>query len=204
MPARKSTTKTKVARTLAKPARPTRADLEASASKTVKDVIAPGLRVLFCGINPGLWTSYTGHHFAGPGNRFWKALHLGGFTPRVLRPAEKVELLDYGVGITNVVARASATAAELSTAEYVAGGRKLVAKLRRFQPRALAVLGLGAYRAAFGHAAAAVGEQEDRIGKTRVWVMPNPSGLNQNYSLEEMGRMFAELREAVGLKDMRG
>ena len=183
--------------------RPTQEEVLAAAGRTLPNVIAPGLRVLFCGINPGLWTSYTGHHFAGPGNRFWKALHLGGFTPRVLEPAEKAELLEYGVGITNVVARASATAAELSTAEYVAGGKRLVAKLRKFQPRALAVLGLGAYRAAFGHTAAGVGEQEDRIGRTRVWVMPNPSGLNQNYSLGEMGRMFAELREAVGLPDLR-
>jgi double-stranded uracil-DNA glycosylase len=183
--------------------RPTREELEASATKRVKDVIGPGLRVLFCGINPGLWTSYTGHHFAGPGNRFWKALYAGGLTPRVLKPAEKSELLDYHIGITNVVARATATAAELGAAEYVAGGKRLVAKLRKYEPRALAVLGLGAYRAAFGHAAAKVGEQADRIGKTRVWVMPNPSGLNQNYSLEQMGEMFAELREAVGLPDLR-
>ena len=184
--------------------RVTREQLEASATKRVKDVIAPGLRVLFCGINPGLWTSFTGHHFAGPGNRFWKALHLGGFTPRVLKPAEKAELLEYGVGITNVVPRATATAAELTSADYVAGGKRLVAKIRKYKPRALAVLGLGAYRAAFGHAAATVGEQEDRIGTTRVWVMPNPSGLNQNYSLAEMGRMFEELRVATGGKDQRG
>ena len=182
--------------------RVTREQLEASATKRVKDVIAPGLRVLFCGINPGLWTSFTGHHFAGPGNRFWKALHLGGFTPRVLKPAEKAELLEYGVGITNVVPRATATAAELSTADYIAGGKRLVAKIRKYKPRALAVLGLGAYRAAFGHAAASVGEQEDRIGTTRVWVMPNPSGLNQNYSLEQMGKLFAELRKKVGLPDL--
>jgi TDG/mug DNA glycosylase family protein len=184
------------------PKRPTRADLEASASRKVRDVIAPGLRVLFCGINPGLWTSYTGHHFAGPGNRFWKALHLGGFTPRVLLPAEKRELLEYGVGITNVVARASATAAELEAHEYEAGGRRLLAKLRKYEPRALAVLGVGAYRAAFGDGKAPVGEQKEKIGRTSVWVMPNPSGLNQNYSVEQMGRMFAELREAVGAPDL--
>jgi TDG/mug DNA glycosylase family protein len=182
---------------------PTRAELEASADKLVRDVIAPGLHVLFCGINPGLWTSYTGHHFAGPGNRFWKALYLGGFTPRVLLPAEKRELLEYGVGITNVVPRASATAAELQSHEYVAGGKRLVAKVKRYRPRALAVLGLGAYRVAFGHAAAGVGEAEERIGTTRVWVMPNPSGLNQNYSVAQIGKMFEELREAVGAADRR-
>ena len=183
--------------------RVTRAELEASVDRRVKDVIAPGLRVLFCGINPGLWTSYTGHHFAGPGNRFWKALHLGGFTPRVLAPAEKRELLQWGLGITNVVMRATATAAELESHEYVAGGTRLVAKVKRYRPRALAVLGVGAFKAAFGHGGVSVGEQDERIGRTRVWVLPNPSGLNQNYDLKAMGRMFAELREAVGAPDLR-
>jgi TDG/mug DNA glycosylase family protein len=183
--------------------RVTRADLEAAADRRVKDVIAPDLGVLFCGINPGLWTAYTGHHFAGPGNRFWKALHVGGFTPRVLAPGEKRELLQWGLGITNVVPRATATAAELEAHEYVAGGKRLVAKVKRYRPRALAVLGVGAFKAAFGHGGVTVGEQEERIGATRVWVLPNPSGLNQNYSLAQMGKLFAELREEVGLPDMR-
>ena len=184
--------------------RVTREMLEASASKRVKDVIAPGLAVLFCGINPGLWTSYTGHHFAGPGNRFWKALYQGGFTPRILKPAEKRELLDYGVGITNVVPRATATAAELSNADFVSGGKRLVAKLHKYRPQALAVLGVGAFRAAFGARDARIGEQAERIATTRIWVMPNPSGLNQNYSVEQMGKLFAELREEVGLPDLKG
>lgn len=179
------------------PRGPTRAELEAAATRTVRDVIAPGLRVLFCGINPGLYTALTGHHFAGPGNRFWKALHLGGFTPRVLQPSEKRELLDYGLGITNVVARATATAAELAPDEYVAGGKRLRAKVLRYRPRALAVLGVGAYRVGFGVKDAAVGEQPERIGSTRVWVLPNPSGLNANYSLTEMATLFASLRNAV-------
>jgi TDG/mug DNA glycosylase family protein len=179
-------------------ARPTREELEAAASRRVRDVIAPGLRVLFCGINPGLYTALTGHHFAGPGNRFWKALHLGGFTPRVLAPAEKRELLGYGLGITNVVMRATATAAELGPEEYVAGGRRLRAKVLRQRPRALAVLGVGAYRTAFARPDAAVGEQPERIGTTRLWVLPNPSGLNANYSLADLGALFAELRERVG------
>lgn len=181
-----------------RPPRPSRAELEAAASRTVRDVIAPGLRVLFCGINPGLWTAYTGHHFAGPGNRFWRALHLGGFTPRVLAPSEKRELLAWGLGITNVVMRATATAAELAPEEYVLGGRRLRAKVVKYRPRALAVLGVGAFRVGFGVKDAAVGEQPERIGGTRVWVLPNPSGLNANYSLGEMGELFAALREAVG------
>jgi TDG/mug DNA glycosylase family protein len=184
-------------------ARVTRAELEAAVDRKVRDVIAPDLHVLFCGINPGLWTAYTGHHFAGPGNRFWKALHLGGFTPRVLAPSEKRELLQWGLGITNVVMRATATAAELEAHEYGAGGRRLVAKVKRYRPRALAVLGVGAFKAAFGHGGVTVGEQPETIGRTHVWVLPNPSGLNQNYGLAQMGKLFAALREEVGAPDLR-
>ncbi|MDX3695981.1 G/U mismatch-specific DNA glycosylase [Streptomyces europaeiscabiei] len=142
------------------------------------DVTADGLRVLFCGINPGLMTAATGHHFARPGNRFWPVLHLAGFTPRLLKPSEQDELPSYGLGITNVVARATARADELTAQEYVEGGRLLATKVEELRPRWLAVVGVTAYRAAFGDRKAAVGPQERTIGVSRVWVLPNPSGLN--------------------------
>ncbi len=179
--------------------RPTRAELLAAASdgRTVRDVIAPGLTVLFCGINPGLYTAWTGHHFAGPGNRFWPTLHAAGFTDRRLRPDEERELLARGYGVTNVVARPTATAAELAPEEYVAGGRLLERKVRRYAPRVLAVLGVGAYRAAFARPRAALGEQPERLGGARVWVLPNPSGLNANYQKEDLARLFRALRESA-------
>ena len=161
-------------------------------------MIAPHLAVLFCGINPGLWSAATGHHFARPGNRFWPALHLGGWTPRQLDPAEQDELLTYGLGITNVVARGSARADELTTAELVAGGEILARKVRRQKPRWLAVLGITAYRTAFGHRDAVVGAQTETIGATRVWVLPNPSGLNAHYTLPRLAESFAALRAAAG------
>ena len=175
---------------------PTKAELLAAANKTVIDVIGPNLSVLFCGINPGLYTAWSGHHFAGPSNRFWPTLHRAGFTRRLLRPAEEHELLQDGYGITNLASRATATAAELSDEELKEGGRKLAAKLRRYKPRCLAVLGIGAYRTAFGHPKAALGEQPDRIGDTRVWVLPNPSGLNAHYQLPQLARMLSEVRAA--------
>jgi TDG/mug DNA glycosylase family protein len=177
--------------------RPTRADLLAAADKLVPDIIAPGLTVLFCGINPGLYSAATGHHFARPGNRFWPVLHLSGFTPRLLRPAEQRELLSYGLGITNVVARATARADELTAAEYVEGGRLLTAKVRRLRPRWLAVVGVTAYRSAFGDRTARVGPQERTIGDTRVWVLPNPSGLNAHWTAATMAEEFARLRMAA-------
>jgi TDG/mug DNA glycosylase family protein len=183
--------------------RPTRAQLLAAGDRAVRDVIAPGLHVLFCGINPGLYTAYWGHHFAGPGNRFWPTLHAAGFTPRRLHPSEEALLLALGYGVTNVVARATATAAELAPEEYVAGGRALVRKVRRHAPRVLAVLGVGAYRTGFARPKATLGEQPERIGDTRVWVLPNPSGLNANYGRDDLARLFAELREAVGAPDLR-
>ena len=176
---------------------PTRTDLQAAAYKTVEDIIAPNLRILFCGINPGLYSAYTGHHFARPGNRFWPALHLGGFTPRLLSPAEERDLLPLGYGITNLVQRASATADELTKDELAAGGQRLAAKVQQYTPEVLAVLGVGAYRSAFGRPRAAVGRQEERLGDTLVWVLPNPSGLNAHYTLEGLGTVFAELRRAV-------
>src|SRR6266850_2631498 len=180
-----------------KPWKPTKEQLLAAARKIVRDVIAPDLRVLFCGINPGLYTAAVGHHFARPGNRFWPALHQSGFTDRLLSPFEEQELLELRLGVTNVVARATATAAELTPADFIKGGRLLRNKVRRFQPRCVAVLGVGAYRAAFARPKAAVGEQDERITDARVWVLPNPSGLNANYQLHELSRLFRELRRAV-------
>jgi TDG/mug DNA glycosylase family protein len=160
-------------------------------------VVAGGLRVLFCGINPGLMTAATGHHFARPGNRFWPVLHLSGFTPRLLRPAEQRELLSYGLGITNVVARATARADELTAREYREGGRLLEEKVVRLKPRWLAVVGVTAYRAAFDDRKAAVGPQERVVGNTRVWVLPNPSGLNAHWTAATMAEEFARLRVAA-------
>ena len=149
--------------------------------------------MLFCGINPGLMSAATGHHFARPGNRFWPALHLSGFTPRQLKPAEQAELLTYRLGITNVVDRPSAGARDLTKAEYVAGGKNLVKKVLRYQPEWLAVVGVTAYRDAFGERTAAVGKQDRMIGETRVWILPNPSGLNAHYTLPKLTEAFAEL-----------
>lgn len=176
--------------------RPTRAELLAAVDRTVADVIGPALRVLFCGINPGLYTAWSGHHFAGPGNRFWPTLHAAGFTDRRLHPSEEARLLPLGYGITNVVRRATATAAELAPDEFVAGGRALAEKVARHRPRILAVLGVGAYRTAFARPKAALGEQPQRLGDTRVWVLPNPSGLNANYQKDDLARLFRVLREA--------
>ena len=176
---------------------PTRAELLAAAGRRVEDVIAPGLTVLFCGINPGLYTAWSGHHFAGPGNRFWPTLHAAGFTDRRLLPSEERELLARGYGVTNVVARATATAAELAPEEYVAGGRRLAATVEAYRPRVLAVLGVGAYRTAFARPKAALGEQPERLGGARVWVLPNPSGLNANYQKDDLARLFRALRLAA-------
>lgn len=161
----------------------------------IADVIAPGLRVLFCGINPGLVSAATGHHFARPGNRFWPALQLAGFTPRLFRPDEQQELLGLGLGITNVVPRPSARADELTKAELIAGGEKLVEKVLEYQPQWLAVVGVTAYRDAFGERKAAMGEQTRRIGETRVWILPNPSGLNAHYTLPKLGAAYAGLEK---------
>ena len=180
-----------------KPWKPTKEQLLAATEKTVRDVIAPDLRVLFCGINPGLYTAAVGHHFARPGNRFWPTLYAAGFTDRLLSPFDERELLQSGYGITNVVPRTTASADLLTKEEIVAGGERLRAKVLRYQPRVLAVLGLGAYRTAFNKPKAIVGRQEDRIGDTMLWVLPNPSGLNANYQAAELARLFRELKDAV-------
>src|SRR5512139_3895335 len=152
--------------------RPTRTDLLAAQDKTLRDVIAPDLRVLFCGINPGLYSGATGHHFARPGNRFWPTLHQAGFTPRLLHPSEQQELLTWGYGITNLVPRTTATADELSAEELLAGRRRLVSKIKKYHPRVLAVLGIGAFRTAFQQPKASLGLQPDSIGNTILWVLP--------------------------------
>ena len=194
----KSSETDSLAQRLTQPWKPTKEQLIAAAGKTVRDVIAPGLQVLFCGINPGLYTAAVGHHFARPGNRFWPALFAAGFTDRLLSPFAERELLANGYGITNVVMRATATADQLSLAELTEGGKRLVAKVRRCKPEFLAVLGVGAYRAAFGNRDAVIGEQEKTIGKTRIWVLPNPSGLNAHYQPKDLARIFMELKNAVG------
>ncbi|GAA4213817.1 G/U mismatch-specific DNA glycosylase [Actinocatenispora rupis] len=177
--------------------RPTPEQLAAAADGTLPDVVAPGLTVLFCGINPSLYSAATGHHFARPGNRFWPALHRSGFTDRQLAPAEQHLLPRYGLGVTNVVDRATAKAAELSAAEYREGGVRLVAKLARLRPAWLAVLGITAYRAAFGAPDAGVGPRDEPLGDTRVWVLPSPSGLNAHWDLPALAAAYAELRAAA-------
>ena len=177
--------------------RPTRAELLAAHGKTLPDVIAPGLKVLFAGINPGLYTAAIGHHFGRPGNRFWPTLFRAGFTPRLLSPYEERQLLPLGYGITNVVDCATAAAEELTPEDYAQGGKRLEAKVRKYTPKVLAVLGVGAYRTAFGRPKAKVGRQDDTIGATVVWVLPNPSGLNAHYQLNGLADVFRQLREEV-------
>lgn len=179
------------------PARPSAAQVRAAAGRTIPDILAPDLAVLFCGINPGLWSAATGHHFARPGNRFWPALHGSGFTPRLLRPDEQAELPRYGIGLTNLVARASASAAELSVAELRAGGARLAALVHRYRPAMIAVVGISAYRTAFGRPAAAIGPQPEPIAGRPVWVLPNPSGLNAHWQLPALTAEFARLRAAT-------
>ncbi|AYG84247.1 G/U mismatch-specific DNA glycosylase [Streptomyces hundungensis] len=172
-------------------------ELQAARDTVIPDVIAGGLSVLFCGINPGLMSGATGHHFARPGNRFWPVLHRSGFTPRQLKPSEQNELLSYGLGITNVVARATARADEIDAEEFREGGRLLTAKVERFRPTWLAVVGVTAYRTAFDDRKARIGPQERTIGTTRVWALPNPSGLNAHWTAQTMAEEYARLRLAA-------
>ncbi|HEY0320422.1 MAG TPA: G/U mismatch-specific DNA glycosylase [Pyrinomonadaceae bacterium] len=182
--------------------KPSKEEIAAAQGKTVPDVIAVDLRVLFCGINPGLYSGATGVHFARPGNRFWPALYAGGFTDRLLSPFEERELLKGGYGITNVVRRATAAASELSNEELIKGGRELEKKVRRYRPKCLAVLGITVYRTAFARPLAKLGRQDETIGETAIWVLPNPSGLNAHYQPKNLARLFGELREAVEKKEM--
>jgi TDG/mug DNA glycosylase family protein len=176
---------------------PTRAELEAARDRLLPDVVAPGLDVLFTGINPGLYTAWVGHHFARPGNRFWPALHRSGFTPRLLRPDEQHELPALGLGLTNVAPRATARAEELSVEELREGGHRLRRKVGELGPRWLAVCGVTAYRTAFDAPRAVIGEQPLLVGETRVWVLPNPSGLNAHYTVQALAEEFGRLRAAV-------
>jgi double-stranded uracil-DNA glycosylase len=176
--------------------RPTKEDLLQAAGKTVPDVIGPHLRVLFVGINPGLYSGATGHHFARPGNRFWKALHLSGFTKNLVSPFDERTLMDVGLGITNIVARSTASAAELNAHELREGARRLRRAIRRFRPGVVAFLGVGAYRVAFDRPAAQVGPLPDEIEGARAWLLPNPSGLNASYQLPQLTEEFARLRRA--------
>ena len=185
-------------RQLATVFKPTKEQLIAARGKTVRDVIAPNLDVLFCGINPGLYTAAIGHHFGRPGNRFWPTLHRAGFTPRQLSPFDEQELLRHGCGITNIVMRATNAADELTREELVEGGAMLAKKVRRYRPRYLAIVGIGAYRIAFDRPKAKLGLQEETLGATRIWVLPNPSGLNANYRPAELVELFRELRQATG------
>ena len=189
--------KSRAAISSARPPKPSAADIADAAGKGIRDVVAPDLRVLFVGINPGLYTAATGHHFARPGNRFWPALHAAGFTPRLLHPSEQRLLLQSGYGITNLVNRATATADEVAPQEFVAGRRRLAAKVRRLRPKAVAFLGVGAYCHAFGLKRAALGEQPERFEGARIWVLPNPSGLNANYQLGALVELFRALKNAT-------
>jgi TDG/mug DNA glycosylase family protein len=180
-----------------RPWRPTRDQVAAAAGRTIPDVLAPGLHVVFCGINPGLYSGAVGHHFARPGNRFWKALHGSGFTDRVLSPFEDGELVGFGVGLTNLVERATAGAAELSSDELRAGARSVERKAERFGPNVVAILGIGAYRVAFDRPRGSTGPQPDRLASSRLWVLPNPSGLNAHHQLPDLIRSFASLRHAA-------
>ena len=180
-----------------KPCRPTRADLEAAKSKTVPDLIAPNLKVLFVGINPGLYTAAIGHHFGRPGNRFWPALYSGGFTPRLFDPSEKHELLKLGYGITNLVRRATARADELTDEELIAGVKVLRRKVRKYRPQFIAIVGITSYRTAFQQPKAKLGRQPDLFEGSVVWVLPNPSGLNRGFALDALVRAYSELRSAL-------
>ena len=179
------------------PWRPTAQQLADAYGRRVPDVVWPGLRVLFCGINPGLYSGAVGHHFARPGNRFWKALHRAGFTRRCLSPFEERELLRAGLGITNLVARATAAADEVSARELRAGARRIRQTVRRYHPAVIAFLGVGAFRIAFARPRATIGPQPEDIEGAQVWVLPNPSGLNAHYQLAVLSAEFGRLKAAV-------
>jgi TDG/mug DNA glycosylase family protein len=174
--------------------KPSRAEIEAARDRTITDILAPGLRVLFTGINPSLYSGAVGHHFAGPGNRFWKALHLSGFTDRLLSSFDESELLASGLGLTNLVARATGSAEELTAEELRGGTAILERKVSEFRPDVVAVLGIGAYRSGFQRRSAALGRQEEDLAGSVLWLLPNPSGLNGSYPLSDLVGRFSELR----------
>ncbi|WP_347057049.1 G/U mismatch-specific DNA glycosylase [Blastococcus sp. HT6-30] len=171
---------------------------DALPGKALPDIVAPGLDVLFCGINPSLMSAERGHHFARPGNRFWPAIHLAGLTPRRLSPDEDRELLRHGLGVTNVVDRPTRTAAELTPEELRAGAAALERLVTRYRPRVLAVLGITAWREGFGRPKAVIGRQPERVGGADTWVVPNPSGLNAHFQLADLARVYRQLRPVPG------
>jgi double-stranded uracil-DNA glycosylase len=179
--------------------KPTKEDLLAATNKGIQDVIKPKLKVLFCGINPGLYTAAVGHHFGRPGNRYWKALYGGGFTPRLFHPSEQESLLDLGYGITNLVNRASVGENDLSQSELVLGGIKLARKLKTYRTEWVVFVGIGSYRIAFTKPKAKIGLQDEKISDTKVWVLPNPSGLNAHYPQDKLNHQFKLLNKAVRL-----
>ena len=158
------------------------------------DVIGPELRVLFVGINPSLYSAAIGHHFARPGNRFWPTLHGAGWTPRLYLPEEDGGLVTLGIGITNIVSRATARADELTADELMRGGRQLARKVRRWKPASVAFVGITAYRSAFNQPAAKLGLQREKLGSAPIWLLPNTSGLNAHFQLADFVRLFRELR----------
>lgn len=177
--------------------KPSKEDLRDAVNRTVEDLIDHNLKILFCGINPGIWSGATGFHFAKPGNRFWKVLHLAGFTDRILHPSEKHELLRRGYGMTCFVKRTTSRADELTSEEYIEGGKILVKKIEKYKPRTLAVLGIGAYRAAFQKPRATLGLQDEKIAGANVWLLPNPSGLNAHYQLNDLAGLYGALRREI-------
>ena len=174
---------------------PSQQELEAASDKVIDDVIDYDLNILFCGINPGLYTAYTGFHFARPGNKFWKALFKAGITPRLFQPSEQSELLNLGYGITNFVSRTSVKATDLSKEEFEIGSKKLNDKVLKYKPKVLAILGLGAYRTGFNKPKAIIGLQKEKIGKTFIWALPNPSGLNASYPLDRIAGILKEVKD---------
>lgn len=182
----------------------TRAELEAARAAELPDLIADNLALLLCGINPGLSSAAAGHHFANPGNRLWPALFRAGFTSRLLSGEQERNLLAAGIGITSMVSRPTTKAAELTRDELRAGGRELRERVRTRRPAWLGVLGVSAYRIAFDAPEAVVGPQQAAIGSTRVWILPNPSGLNAHYPPTALANEFARLRAAMGLPDLNG
>ncbi|HET8525859.1 MAG TPA: G/U mismatch-specific DNA glycosylase [Actinomycetota bacterium] len=176
---------------------PSKAELDAARGRTIPDVLGPGLDVVFVGINPGLWSGAVGHHFARPGNRFWKALHGSGFTDRLLAPSEDATLLERNLGVTNLVARTTARADELSADEIRRGAIELEERLSPLRPRFVAVLGVGAYRTGFGRPDAGLGPREEDLAGSRLWILPNPSGLNAHHQLDDLIERFRALRDAV-------
>jgi TDG/mug DNA glycosylase family protein len=186
------------------PRRRTRAELETARETRLPDLIADNLCVLLAGINPGLSSAADGHHFANPGNRLWPALYRSGFTPDLLSADREQELLGLGIGITSIVRRPTVRAAELTKSEYVEGGKQLRQRVLDRRPEWLALLGVTGYRAAFDAPGAQVGLQPETIGTTRIWVLPNPSGLNAHYPPAALATEFARLRIAAGLQDRSG